>query len=121
MREADAAIDRALKTLENAVEEITRERDAAMMIWRETGSQSHMEKAGDYNEDLGRLSDQLNAQRELARAKRRVEKYARMLRIYKTGLENLLMEYPGDDQAQQIIGICRSRLETARLEAGLKK
>ena len=117
MRKADKAIERAKGILQKAVESIQAERDEAYGNWSVTGWQRYQTKMDACDEDIEKLNGYIHSWREIRTAEREAQKYKKVISIYLNKLDEFEKEYPGDDYVAQIVSRCKSKMESAKMEA----
>lgn len=121
MRKAEKAIEKAMAILQKAVDQITAERNEAYGNYSDTGYQRYYTKMETCDEDIGRLEALIHSQRYIREVERETDLLRRTISIYIRKLDEFKKEYPGDDYVDQIVSRCKSKLESAKMDARMGK
>lgn len=120
MRRAEKAMERAAKVIQDAKDTIIAERDAADHDYRNTGYDRYYKMIEERDKDIERLDDFVNAQIKLKDAQRQLTQYKDFVRSYTKMLDNFTLDYPGDEYVKQVVDLCKNKLDTALVMAGVK-
>ena len=117
MRKAEKAIERAKAILQKTLDDIAKERDEAYTNYSDTGYQRYHNKMEACNADMENLEGFIHSWRRIREAERESDKLRRTLSIYVSKLDEFEKEYPGDEYVKQIVSRCKSKLESAKMDA----
>lgn len=121
MRKAEKAIERAKAILQKALDDIAKERDEAYRNYSDTGYQRYYNKMEAYDADIANLEGFIHSWQQIREAERESDKLRRTLSIYVRKLDEFEKEYPGDEYVKQIVSRCKSKLESAKMDAAMGK
>ena len=117
MRKTEKAIERAKAILQKAMDDIEKEKKEAYGNYNDTGYQRYYNKMNACDEDIEKLEGIIRSQRQLKWAEAEADELRRTLSLYVRKLDEFEKEYPGDDYVKQIVSRCKSKLETAKMDA----
>lgn len=121
MRKAENAIKRAKAILQKALDDIAKERDEAYANYSCTGYQRYYNKKEACDADIENLEGFIHSWQQIREAERESDKLRRTLSLYVRKLDEFEKEYPGDEYVKQIVSRCKSKLESAKMDAALGK
>lgn len=119
MRRAEKAMERAAKVIQCAKDTIRAERDAADHDYRNTGYDRYYKMIEERDKDIERLDDFVNAQSKLKDVQRQLTQYKDFVRSYTKMLDNFVLDYPGDEYVKQVVDLCKNKMDTALVMAGV--
>ena len=121
MRKTEKTIERCNRIIDKAAEDLKQEYQEALGNYNETGFNRYYNKMQKLEEDLDKLDDYRHAKRYLAELQRKADKLEKVMALYLKKLDELKAEYPGDDYVSQIVGRCKSKLESAKMEVDTRR
>ena len=121
MRKAEKAIERAKAILNKALYDIRKEREEAWGNHCDTGYQRYYNKMEACDADIEKLEAFINSWRHIRDAERSADELRRTISIYIRKLDEFEKEYPGDEYVRTIVSRCKSKMESAKMDAQMGK